>query len=186
MEKIVFEFTKEEYRDLLDIVSAGNMMLCGAVEKDEEKYNKIESKIFSKTKEINKSEYAVYDKEYGGYLPSDEFYKSNIQERMEAYDTHTFWAELVHRLALRDVAENLKIDNPDILIEALIDRTDEYEDFFETHDISDIVVKGMKPISQNPETFRSMNLGDVELPETDDMDIDECDCDDDCDCHHHH
>lgn len=44
----------------------------------------------------------------------------------------------------------------------------------------------MKPISQNPETFRSMNLGDVELPETDDMDIDECDCDDDCDCHHHH
>ena len=75
MDKIVFEFTKEEYRNLLDIVSAGNMMLCGAVEKDEEKYNKIESKIFSKAKEINKSEYAVYDKEYGGYLPSDEFYK---------------------------------------------------------------------------------------------------------------
>lgn len=176
-DKITFELTKKEFRTLLDMIYAGNMMLSGVDENDEERYNSLESLAFSKAKEINKEEFAEYNKEYGGFLPTKAFEDDGVLERMQAYDDYTFWSELAHRLALRDVATKMtNTTDPDLLYEAIIDRTDEYEEFFEKHDLSKLFVKDMPEFSKTAKTFRSMDIGKIEASD------DEC-CDDDCDCH---
>ena len=185
-DKITLEFTKEQFRNLLDLVFAGNYLITSTNEKDEEKYNQLESMIFSHAKDINKPEFAEFDKEYGGWLPTKEYQHQGIDERISEYDNVSFWDELIHRLALQDVAMNLHTDNPDILIDALLDRSDEYRDFFDNHDISAIKIKGMKPMDKNFDTFRSMNVGEIESFSDDDTDLDHDQDDDDCDCCHHH
>ena len=184
-DKITLEFTKEQFRNLLDLVFAGNYLITSTNEKDEEKYNQLESMIFSHAKDINKPEFAEFDKEYGGWLPTKEYQHQGIDERISEYDNVSFWDELIHRLALQDVAMNLHTDNPDILIDALLDRSDEYRDFFDNHDISAIKIKGMKPMDKNYDTFRSMNVGEIESFSDDDTDLDQELDDDDCVCCHH-
>ena len=134
-DKINIVFTKKQFRTLLDIVYAGNYLVSSTNEKDEEKYNEIESLVFSHAKEADMDEFAEYVSEYGGWLPTKEFEEQGIEERIESYDSTSFWNELIHRLALRDVALTLNTDNPDIVMEAILDRTDEYEEFFEKNAI---------------------------------------------------
>lgn len=180
--KITLEFTQEQFRNLLDLIYAGNYLLTSTNEDGEEKYNEIESLVFSRTKDIGKEEYSEYVEEYGGYLPSKDFEEAGVQEKITGYDNVSFWNELVHRLALRDVAANLNTDNPDILIEAILDRSDEYEDFFDKHDLDTVRIKGMKPMNKNPNTFRSMDVGEIESYGSDSHDCD----DENCSCHHSH
>lgn len=165
---IKLEFTQSQFRTLLDIIYSGVSVLTSTNEKNEEKYNEIESMIFSYTKDIGKAEYSDFEETYGGYLPSSKFENSGVLERMTQYEDFVFWNELSHRLALRDVANTIRVDNSDILLEALLDRTDEYDEYFEDHGVSDIFIDGMPPINVNTRTIRSMDLGDVELPEQDD------------------
>lgn len=184
-DKINIQFTKKQFRALLDIVYAGNYLLSYANEKNEEQYNEIESKIFAYTRETGMDSFAEYVDEYGGWLPTKEFEEQGVNERIEHYDNTSFWDELIHRLALRDVAMTLNTDNPDIVMEAIIDRSDEYEEFFDKNDFGNVVIKNMKPMQKNYETFRSMNIGDIEADGFDsDDDDDDCGCD--CGCGHHH
>ena len=186
-DKINIVFTKKQFRTLLDIVYAGNYLISSTNEKDEEKYNEIESLVFSHAKEADMDEFAEYVSEYGGWLPTKKFEEQGIEERIECYDSTSFWNELIHRLALRDVALTLNTDNPDIVMEAILDRTDEYEEFFENNDLSNVTIKNMKPMRKNYETFRSMDIGKVDMYDCDnctDDDDDEHGCD--CGCEHHH
>lgn len=160
--KITFEFTPDQYRALLDIVYAGNNLLTSTNEDNEEKYNEIESMVFSKVKEIGKENFAEYYNEYGGWLPTSEFEKDGVDERIEDYDKVVMWANLCHVLALRDVATTLRTANQDIVMDALLKRTDEYSEFFENHGVESLVVKGMKKIDTNSEIYRSYDVGEVE------------------------
>ena len=40
-DKITLEFTKEQFRNLLDLVFAGNYLITSTNEKDDEKYNQL-------------------------------------------------------------------------------------------------------------------------------------------------
>lgn len=188
-DKINIQFTKKQFRALLDIVYAGNYLLTYALENGEEKYNEIESKVFACASQMDMGKFAEYVDEYGGWLPTKEFEEQGVNKRIESYDNTSFWDELIHRLAMRDVAMALKTDNLDIVMEAIIDRSDEYEEFFDGHDFNDVFVKNMKPIRENYETFRSMDIGEVD---TDGYEADDDDDDDDhdhhscdCGCEHH-
>ena len=183
MDKIKLELTVKEYLTLLEMVYAGNAVLVDFNEAEEERYNKIESMIFSHAKEAGKEDYAEYDEDYTGYLPTREFEQAaSMEEKMQNFLSASFWEELIHRLALIDVLKTVKTDNDDILMEALLERTAQYEEFFEANGLDAIRIKGMPAMSSNPSTFRSAIVGAPEGAEEDD-----CDCDDEnCPHHHHH
>ncbi len=200
-EKINIELTKNQLRTLLDIVFAGNMVLSGTNDQDEEKYNEVESLIFGMAEKSGEKGLAEFDKAYGGWLPSKKFEDSGVLQRMDGYEDFVFWSELARRLALKDIATQTKLKDPDLIFEAMLDRADEYEDFFDEKGIGVLEVKGMKAM-KTPESYKSVGVGEIESdPEyerildqvADECDDDDCDChddgcdchDEDCECHHH-
>lgn len=187
-EKINIELTKKQLRTLLDIVFAGNMVLSGTNEKDEEKYNEVESIVFAEADKCGEKGLAEFDKTYGGWLPTKKFEDAGVLERLDEYEDYVFWSELARRLALKDIATETRLKDPDIIFEAMLDRAEEYEEFFDEKGIGAVEVRGMKKMKA-PEAYKSVDVGEIESdPEyerlLDEVD-DECD-DDECECHHHH
>lgn len=179
-DKIVLSFTKGQYRRLLDMVYLGNVVLSADEKYNEEAFNEVESIVFSKVAQIGRPQYAKHIDEYGGWLPTKEYEDKSVNKAIENYDELNFWDSLAYKLALRDVAKFADINNPDILYENIMDRYDQYAEFFDKHDFSNIVVEGMDELIK-PETFRSMDVGEIDMSGFDD----DCDCDD-CDCDHCH
>lgn len=175
-DKIVLSFTKGQYRRLLDMVYLGNIVLSAGENYNEEAFNEVESIVFSKVAQIGRPQYAKYIDEYGGWLPTKEYEEKGVSKAIEDYDEITFWDDLIYKLALRDVAKFADINNPDILYESIIERSEQYRDFFDKNDFSKLVVEGMEELKK-PETFRSMDVGELDMSEFDDYDEDEEDDD---------
>ena len=160
--KITLSFTPAQYRRLLNMVYLGNMVMGAADNYKEDAYNEVESVVFSKGKARGREKYAEYIEEYGGFLPTKDFEDCGILKVLENYDDEAFWSELVRRLALIDVSKFADVKNPDIMYSAIIQRTEQYEDFFEENDLTKIKVEGMPPMDESIETFRSMLVGELE------------------------
>ena len=100
-------FTKAEYRILLDVVYLGEWMLTAhdteeAPEK--EKYEDLVQKIYSHAREMDCESLIEGSKEMNKYFPTREFEEeSAAHEFIEAYDDDSFWEELIERLTQRDV-----------------------------------------------------------------------------------
>lgn len=195
-DKIVLSFTKGQYRRLLDMVYLGNLILSDDEKYNEEAFNEVESIVFSKVAQIGRPQYAKCIEEYGGWLPTKEYEDKSVLKTLDNYEEHNFWDSLAYKLALRDVAKFADINNPDILYENIMDRYDQYVDYFNEHDFSDVIVKGMEELKR-PETFRSMDVGQIDMSgfnddddDDHDCDCEHCDCDDDhdhdCNCGHCH
>ncbi len=179
MDDINLKLTKEQYLTLLELVYAGNLMLTSADEAGEERYNEAESAIFAQAKSAGMEEYAEYDDIYQGYLPTEKFEDAaDMDQKLEAFQNNSFWDDLIHRLSLIDVLNNVQSDNDDILMEALLERTSQYEEFFQEHGLESVQIKEMPPMEQ-PSLFRSTIVGAPE-GESDEHD-DSC-----CDHHHSH
>ncbi len=179
MDDINLKLTKEQYLTLLELVYAGNLMLTSADEAGEERYNEAESAVFAQAKSAGMEEYAEYDDIYQGYLPTEKFEDAaDMDQKLEAFQNNSFWDDLIHRLSLIDVLNNVQSDNDDILMEALLERTSQYEEFFQEHGLESVQIKGMPPMEQ-PSLFRSTIVGAPE-GESDEHD-DSC-----CDHHHSH
>ncbi len=173
-EKITLTFTKGEYRRLLDMVYLGNVMLSAMENYNEEASNGVESKVFSKVAQIGRPQYAEFIDEYGGWLPTKAYEAKGIENVINEYNDTVFWDELIHRLALKDVAKFADIKNPDIIYQAIWDRSDQYEEFFQEHDFTKVYADGM-PEMTIPETFRSMDVGEIDrdMLGAEDIDLEE-------------
>lgn len=170
-DKIVLSFTKGQYRRLLDMVYLGNNMLSASDTYNEEAFNEVESIVFSKVAQIGRPQYAAHIDEYGGWLPTREYEEKGVIKAIEDYDEITFWDNLVYKLALKDVAKFADINNPDILYENIVERCDQYRDFFDKNDFSKVMVEGMEELKK-PETFRSMDIGEIDMSGFDDYNED--------------
>lgn len=171
-DKIVLSFTKGQYRRLLDMVYLGNIVLSDSENYNEEAFNEVESIVFSKVAQIGRPQYAKYMEEYGGWLPTKEYEEKGVSKAIEDYDESTFWDDLVYKLALKDVAKFADINNPDILYENIIERCEQYREFFDKNDFSKVTVEGMEELKK-PETFRSMDIGEIDMSGFDDCDEDD-------------
>lgn len=98
------ECTKEEFKVLMDLVYAGNLLINGPKSKEEriERYADMEQKIFAMAKEYGLDELIEYDEEFEEYMPTHEYEEDEFNEYIDEYDTSVFWEELVMRLARRD------------------------------------------------------------------------------------
>lgn len=161
-DKIVLSFTKGQYRRLLDMVYLGNTMLSASEKYNEEACNQVESVVFSKVAQIGRPQYAENIEDYGGWMPTREYEQKGVIASMEEYDDAMFWENLIHKLALKDVAQFADVNNPDILFSAIDQRMEQYREYFDEHGFSKIKVEGIEEFTI-PDTFRTMNVGEIDM-----------------------
>lgn len=99
------EFTKEQFENLMEMVYLGNWM-ANAHRTDDmiEKYEDLESYVFSFAKEFGLEKYADDEVvEDGKFYPTRFFEEeTDINELHDEYDDENFWTELPDRLGDRD------------------------------------------------------------------------------------
>ncbi len=98
------ECTKEEFKVLLDMVYAGNILMNSMRSQDEKikEYVDMEQYFFAKAKEYDLENLVEYDEEYSEYIPTREYEDEEFNQYIDEYETRVFWEELVMRLARRD------------------------------------------------------------------------------------
>jgi hypothetical protein len=96
--------TKEEFKTLLELIYAGNILVNGMRSKEErvQEYAQMEQQVFAMAKDFELEGIVAYSEEFQEYMPTAEYEEEGIDEYIDAYDTHVFWEELVMRLARRD------------------------------------------------------------------------------------
>jgi hypothetical protein len=105
------EFTNEQYKLLMDLVYAGNILINGFRDQDDinKEYEDLEYYIYSFAKEYEAADYVEYDKEFKEYFPTKKF-DEHMREKVYEYDNYVFWAKLPTEMARRDAARQFKED----------------------------------------------------------------------------
>lgn len=138
------EFTKDEFKTLLDLVYAGNTLLNGMKKDDDiiEDYCKLEQKVYSLAEEFGLNDLVEYDQGLKEYVPTRTYEESGINDHIDNYDDTVFWEELTLRLARKDALNILCDQEPDMSKEALrelqIRLEDEYEKKFSEGGFADL------------------------------------------------
>ncbi len=104
------ELSKEQYWDLLRVVSLGEFMANGLVIEDEDKDRGIASIydfVLSLAKEFGYGEYVEHDKSLGYHGTRLMDVEPSTQAFIERYNEETFWEELEDHLADRDMARTM-------------------------------------------------------------------------------
>jgi hypothetical protein len=103
-------FTKKEYRLLLDMVEMAEWVLnahrCNPSD-EIKKYSEIYQKILSYAKDMGFENLITYDENLGGYYTTFEYEESEYMRYIEEYEDDVFWDALPHRLAMRDLVNEV-------------------------------------------------------------------------------
>ncbi len=103
-------FTKKEYRDLIDILELAEWVLHAHVtdREDTKKYRDLIQKIFASAKEMDCGEYIQFIPKLGAYYPTKLYEdSSDTMRNIEQFQEDSFWEELIAKLAERDAARRL-------------------------------------------------------------------------------
>lgn len=111
------ELSKEQYRTLLELVFLGNWMINSIKEEidhETQKYDELESHMFLLAKDFGFGEWSDGEFEFtqaGDVYPGAEFEeKSAVFNFIDKYDDYTFWEELSHKLARRDLIRQYGVE----------------------------------------------------------------------------
>ena len=98
------ECTKEEFKTLMDLVFAGNLLINGPRSKEErvQNYSNMEQEMYKMAEAFGFGHLVEYSEEFSEYMPTHEYEEDEFNDYIDAYDTSVFWDELVMRLARRD------------------------------------------------------------------------------------
>lgn len=98
------ECTKEEFKVLMDLVYAGNLLINGTKSQEERvlEYANMEQEIYKIATQMGLGNLVEYNEEFGEYMPTHEYEEDGFNDYIDEYDTNVFWDELVMRLARRD------------------------------------------------------------------------------------
>jgi len=102
--------TKNEYRLLLDMVEIAEWVLNShrTDSSDEIKqYSELYQKILSHAKEMGFENLITYDESLDGYYATAEYEESEHMRYIEEFEDDVFWEALPHRLAVRDLMEQI-------------------------------------------------------------------------------
>ena len=128
-------FTKEQYRKLLDMIYAGITVINGNREIDHylEEYEEIVQYIYSFAKEYGLDALIYYNKDHKKYFTTKEFEK-DIGKLMDQFEEKNFLDTLSLKLAQRDTADEIEgqqhVDK-DIVLQKLIERQARYKEEFQ-------------------------------------------------------
>lgn len=127
--------TKEEFKVLLDLVYAGNVVV-NSLRSQEERikiYSDMEQTLFSMASGFGLENIAQYSEEYKEYMPTYEYEEDEegINPYIDSYDEKVFWEELALRLARRDVLNEVGDVNPDMTKQEVNKKQLELEEMYE-------------------------------------------------------
>ncbi|WP_053983308.1 hypothetical protein [Niameybacter massiliensis] len=150
--------TKEEFKALLDLVYAGNLLINGMREVDERilPHSEMEQKIFAMAKEFGYEELIEFDDEFNEYMPTRAYENSEVNDYIDAYEDKVFWEELVVRMARRQALNELGDENPDMTSAELRQRQIELEEYYEDEFIENGIyhLKWIRPEIQSEEAAK--------------------------------
>jgi hypothetical protein len=101
-------FTKNEYRLLLDMVEMAEWVLnAHRTDPSDEvkKYSELYQRILSHAKEMGFENLITFDKNLDGYFATAEYEESEHMRYIEEFEDDVFWEALPHRLAVRDLVQ---------------------------------------------------------------------------------
>jgi hypothetical protein len=101
-------FTKNEYRLLLDMVEIAEWVLNAhrTGPSDEiKKYSDLYQRILAHAKEMGFEHLITFGKELGEYFATAEYEESEHMRYIEEFEDDVFWDALPHRLAVRDLVQ---------------------------------------------------------------------------------
>jgi len=103
------EFTRDEYRRLLEIFQIADWVLHAHKTDDDPRtreYRALEQKVFSCAKQSGFEDLIEYVPELELLYPTRQFdQESPVMQFIEEYDDGVFWDQLAERLAYRDLIE---------------------------------------------------------------------------------
>lgn len=144
------DFTKEEFRALLDMVTLGDWVITSHdTQKDPAKeiYAAVLQKVFSRAEEFGYGDLVVFDPELQEFFETRDYEESEKEEFIDEYDSNTFWDQLISRLAERDVVREQGLEramsmSPEDRLRELHKHEMKYSDEFEAHGIERIRLDG--------------------------------------------
>ncbi len=101
--QVQISLTKEQYKTLVEMVFLGHWMANSTRIKTIKKYDDMEQLVFSFTKQAGLQDCIDFDDELKMYFTIREFEETVLMPLHDEYDDYTFWDELAHRLADRDM-----------------------------------------------------------------------------------
>ncbi len=146
--------SKKQYRTLVKLIYLGTW-LANAHRTDDiiEEFEELEQYIFSFCKDFGMENDFEYDESLKRFYLTDEFIEnSGIDKLIDEYNLDTFWEELIHMMADKDLLETygekgLKEMDIEKLTEKKILLLDLYEKEFSENGIKNLrVIKGTKTI----------------------------------------
>lgn len=100
-------FTKKEYRALLDIIHIADWVFHAHDTEgrtDTQEYDEVFQKLLAVAEEMGCGDLVDYVKEEDKYYPNFNFESESIAEQfIQEFENNSFWEELTARLARRDV-----------------------------------------------------------------------------------
>ena len=116
------ELSKAEYRTLLGVLEIAHWVLFAHRSDrpaDRQAYRDFEQKVFGHAEAFGCGDLIEYVEQYKEYFPTAEYEEnSHVQSFIDEFENHNFWAELLDRLAARDMFRELGEEE----IEAMDDR----------------------------------------------------------------
>ncbi len=147
MVKIKINFTKKQFRELLDLIYAADWLINAIKDNDEEeKYQDLIQYIYSFANKMDCEDLVEYEKEYKKYYGTRELEDGPIREFIDEYDEYIFWDELSSRLADRDIKNNISEDKDlghEELVMKIWDREDKYNSEFIEKGLDNVKVEGL-------------------------------------------
>ncbi|MCM3756332.1 hypothetical protein M3197_02415 [Sporosarcina aquimarina] len=136
-------FTKKQYKHLLDLVYLGEWTANSAKDYDERdsEYDAFFQYICSFAKDFGVQDLVPFDKEMDAHFPTQE-YEQRLQPIIDENDNEVFWQELSSRLAKRDLAKEGKTyATQDEAMMKYFEVEGEYEKEFEENGLSNLELR---------------------------------------------
>nr|VFJ93492.1 MAG: hypothetical protein BECKH772A_GA0070896_1005711 [Candidatus Kentron sp. H]VFJ94305.1 MAG: hypothetical protein BECKH772B_GA0070898_1005910 [Candidatus Kentron sp. H]VFK00933.1 MAG: hypothetical protein BECKH772C_GA0070978_1005511 [Candidatus Kentron sp. H] len=103
------DITKKEYRSLVDLLEIANWVLNAHSDWDREevgKYHALIQKIYAYAKEMECGDILEYSEKLAGYFATAQYEEKGAHRRfIDEFEEDSFWNELSHKLAFRDVIQ---------------------------------------------------------------------------------
>jgi len=144
---MIVNFSKEQFKTLINMVYVGNWMINGVrvgIEGDEYKdeYRNLEKYILSLAKDFKLDN--LIDDSDGEIYPSRSLEEGEARDLIDYYDENVFWEELVNRLAERDLFQ--VYTNDEIMKMSIKKRIEKDQPYYEKYwqEISDYGITRLK------------------------------------------
>lgn len=143
-------FTKKEYRTLVDLIFLGDMVVNGIRAGDDnvKEYEELREYIYSFAKQMGCEDIIKFDKQFNQHFETREFEESKVQNYLTEYANEVFWSEMASRLAMRDIERIQRISAKELdhqeVLENVWSREETYLEEFEKNELKNVNVEFKK------------------------------------------